>query len=72
MSNENTGPIAGTLDTGGTELSDRDFLQAAIEAAGGTITDSGAGCGSMDLGYLWNGVQYGVSLSRRTKTAQAA
>lgn len=55
----------GNLNTGGATLEDRNWLDAAITAAGGRITDGGFGCGSADTGYIVDGVQYDAQLTRR-------
>lgn len=62
----------GNLDTGGMEWSDREFVSKALEAAGAEITDGGFGCGSADLGFRVNGVQFGVKIWKRDPQSQAA
>ena len=74
MSNDTTdqhtdGIDAGTIDTGGITPEYRSFLEDAIVAAGGVITDSGYGCGGADLGYTYNGVQFSVNVKVRHAAA---
>ncbi len=63
--------VVGGLETGGAALADRDWLDAAIRAAGGEVTDGGVGCGGVDTGFQVNGIAYSVTLRRRQSSEAA-
>jgi hypothetical protein len=71
MTNE-TQEVNGSIDTGGVTLNDRDWILNAIQNAGGTVTDTGMGCGSADFGYTHNGKQFSVNVTVRQELKQAA
>lgn len=59
------GDTIASLDTGGVSLADRDWLEDAIISHGGEVTDSGGGCGGMDLGYTFGEKAFDIALSLR-------
>jgi len=70
---EDTVNEKGELDTGGVSIEERTFIEDAIVAAGGVVTDSGMGCGGADLGYTWNGRTFDLTIkSRETQQSEAA
>lgn len=56
--------LAGAVSFGDPEtlLNSREWLQAALEAKGATITGGGIGCGQADLGIELEGCPFTVSI----------
>lgn len=48
----------------------RDWVQKALEDAGGEIIDSGMGAGKADLGLQLEGYDYSISMRPRTRSKQ--
>jgi len=49
----------------------RDWLDAALTAAGAEITDGGIGAGRADTGFILEGMPFSVSLKPRPSTYPA-